>query len=232
MRHKLLAIFASIILLVAIVAATPSQKPGTSSVVPLEVHIEFTDSLGTPCAICPDGLGPYIDGQNGVSASFSQYGGLVVDFQSSTVALRTVSFTYNPAGTNSPPPQIPIVAPKTYTYKAFDPYTNLQDMPFGMSQCLGMTWNYTNGGSTTRTHGFRFNRGDLTQTAYAIFTCTAADGTGRCTTWEAEPKASACNPPANVSIARVRDSVTAHGKTTDTDYGLFRMPFKLTLIRK
>ena len=213
------------------VTAASGQKPGTSTPVSLEVHIESTDSLFTPCAICSDGLGPYVDGQSGVTARFGKYGDLVVDFQSSA-AIRTVNFTYNPAGNNSAPLAIPVVAPKTYTFKAFEPYVNLQDMPLGMSQCVGMTWNYTNGSNITRTHGFRFNRGDLTQTAYAVFTCTSADGTGSCTTWEAEPRGSACNPPANVSIARVRDSQTVHGKTTDTDYGLFSMSYKLTLIRR
>ena len=213
------------------VTAASSQKPGTSPPVSLEVQIEATDSLFTPCAICSDGLGPYVDGQDGVSAKFGKYGDLVVDFQSGA-PVRTVSFTYYPAGANSSPPAIPVVAPKTYTFRVFNPYVNLQDMSLGMSQCVGMTWNYTNGGSTTRTHGFRFNRGDLTQTAYALFTCTDADASGRCTTWEAEPKQTACNPAANASIARVRDSQTVHGKTTDTDYGLFQMPFKLTLTRQ
>jgi hypothetical protein len=213
------------------VTAASSQKPGTSLPVSLEVHIESTDSLLAPCAICSDSFGPYIDGQSGVSAKFGKYGDLVINFQNSG-AIRTVNFTYNPAGTNLPPPAIPVIAPKTYTYKAFDPYVNLQDMTLGMSQCVGMTWNYTDGGSTTRTHGFRFNQGNLTQTGYAVFTCTAADVDGRCTTWEAEPKESACNPPANVSIARVRDSVAVHGKTTNTDYGLFHMPYKMTLIRR
>lgn len=233
MRHKLLAFFASIVWLVAIASATTSQKPGTSTPVPLEVHLELTDSLGTTCAICPDGLGPYVDGQNGVSANFSKYGGLIVDFTSSTMALRTLNFNYNPAGSNSPPPAIPVMAPKTYTaLPSTTNAPNLQDMTLGMSQCLGMTWNHTNGGNTTRTHGFRFSGGDLTTTAYALFTCTAADGSGRCTIWEAEPKASACNPPATVSKARVKDNLTVRGKTVTTDYGLFDMPFKLTLIRK
>ena len=230
MKRNLLAFLATIIVAFLVVSPMAAQKPGTSPVIPLKVQIESLDSLGTACAICPDGLGQYVDGQDGVTASFSKYGGLIVDFGTAP-ALRSVSFIYNPA--EGAPPPMSLNGLTTYTgLPSTNNAPNLQDMTYGLSQCLGMTWNHNNGGNTARTHGFRFSGGVLTTTAYVMFTCTAADNTGRCTTWEAEPKASVCNPAENVSKARVKDTSTSRGKTTVIDYGLFDMPFKLTLMRK
>jgi hypothetical protein len=201
------------------------DKPGSSQGVVLRVTFEPV----TACGICSDGLGEYVDGVDGVSANFSKYGFLYVDFS----AARPVTFDYSYPGNPPPPPALPVVTPKITTYKAFDPFTNPQDMSFGMTQCLPLGWSYNNG-NTARNLGFEFGP-HVGGSSYAIITCTAAanpDNTGQCIQWSLEPKADGtCNPLA--SLAGVTDTVTGKGnKLTYYDRGLYTMPFKLTLRRK
>jgi len=215
------------ILLFACFLATAGygQKPGASQAVALRVAIEPVIA----CGICSDGLGEYVDGVDGVTANFSKYGFLSVVFS----AVRTVNFDYSYPGNPPPPPVLPVVAPKITTYKAFDPFTNPQDMSYGMTQCLPLGWSY-NYGNTARNLGFRFGP-NVGGSSYAIITCTAAanpDNTGQCIQWSIEPTADGtCNTLA--SLAGVTDTVTGRAnKLTYYDRGLYTMPFKLTLTRK
>ena len=224
------------------VTGASGQKPGTSAAVALRVTIEPTDSTATACKICGDGLGTntavyqnpneYVDGVDGVSASFTKYGWLSVAFQD-RATIRTVNFDYSFPGNPPPPPVLPVVSPKITTYKSFDPYTNLQDMPYGMTQCIGLGWSHTDGSNITRNHGFQFGP-HVSGSSYAIISCTAAanaDNTGQCVQWSVEPKVDgACN--AVPWIAGINDRITVRGKTTDYDRGLYRVPFKLTIKRK
>jgi|SRR5215813_6566484 len=198
--------------------------------VPLRVTVEAADSSATACRICSDGLGDYVDGVDGVTASFTKNGYLSVGFQTNAT-LRTVNFDYSFPGNPAPPPTLPVIGP-SITSQVY-PDFNLQDMAFGMTRCIGMGWGYGDGGNIFRNHAFRFgpNAGG---SSYAIATCTSAtnpDNTGPCVQWVIEPKVDGtCN--TTPSLAGVNDRVKSKGHTTDFGRGLYSMPFKLTISRK
>ena len=48
----------------------PAQRSGTSETVLLRVSFEPATTDAAACAVCGDGLGDYVDGVDGVSASF------------------------------------------------------------------------------------------------------------------------------------------------------------------
>jgi len=230
MRAKYLMLFAAPTLLLSMIGSLSfGQKPGTSNVVPLRVAVESADSTSTACRICADGLGEYIDGVDGVSASFTKSGWLSVAFQDRST-IRTVNFDYSFPGNPPPPPALPVVSPKIISSI---PAINLQDMSFGMTQCIGLGWGHTDGGNITRNHGFEFGP-HVTGSSYAIISCTAAanpDGSGQCVQWTVEPKVDGnCN--ATASVSGINDRIVSRGKSTDNDRGRYSMPFKLTLKKK
>ena len=230
MRAKYLILLAAPILLSMIGSLTLGQKPGTSNGVPLRVTIEKFDSSSTACKICSDGLGEYIDGVDGVSASFTKYGWLSIAFQD-RATIRTVNFDYSFLGNPDPPPALPVVAPKI---TSSIPANNLQDMSFGMSQCIGLGWSHTDGSNITRNHGFQFGP-HIGGSSYAIIKCTATanpDNSGQCVQWTVEPKVDGTCNPTTPSVAGINDRIVVKGKSTDYDRGQYTMPFKLTLVRK
>lgn len=227
-KFSLLLILSLVLIACFLTTSTPGQKPGTSPPVRLRMTIEASDSSGNACKICADPLGDYVDGVDGVSAAFGKYGFLVVTMHSPSS--RTVTFDYSFPGNPPPPPALPVVDPKITTYKAFDPFTNPQDMSYGMTQCMPFGWAYNNGAEIGRNIGFQFGP-NVGGSSYAIITCTAADNTGQCIQWNMEPKADGtCNPVA--SVAGITDTVSGKGnKSTSFNRGLYTMPFKLTLKR-
>ncbi|HJX92217.1 MAG TPA: hypothetical protein VJ372_17070 [Pyrinomonadaceae bacterium] len=230
MRTKYLILFAAPILLLSMIGSlTLGQKPGTSNVVPLRVTIEPTDSSSTACKICSDGLGEYIDGVDGVSASFTKSGWLSVAFQD-RATIRTVNFDYSLPSNPPPPPALPVVKP---TITSSIPTSSLQDMSYGMTQCIGLGWSHTDGSNITRNHGFQFGP-HVSGSSYAIIACTAAanpDNSGQCVQWTVEPKFDGtCN--ATPSVAGINDRIVVRGKASDNDRGRYSMPFKLTLTKK
>jgi hypothetical protein len=238
MRHKFFVFCAAlVVVLLALAPLTQGQKAGTSPAVPLRVTVEPMDSMSTPCRICGDGLGintaiyqnpnEYVDGIDGVSASFTKYGWLSISFQESA-SLRTVNFDYSLTGNPIPPPVLPIYSPKVTS--GVDPNTILQNMLIGTTHCIPLGWSYTDGSNITRNHGFQFGP-HVTGSSYAIINCAASDNTGQCIRWVVEPKVDGtCN--ANASVAGINDRIVTRGKATDYDRGRFTMPFKLTLLRK
>ena len=247
MKKVLLTVLGLTLCLSLAVSNSSAQKPGTSQPAPLKFIVEPTVRLvgsdPVSCKICGDGAGigaaysdpnEYIDGVDGVAASFNKYGYLTINFQDDGGSARTVSFDYSaPTPTTiQAVPSMPIVSPKVISFKVFDPYTNLQDMTLGQSQWIGVGWSFNNGGSASRNHGFQYGQ-QAGQTAYAVITCVETDGTGKCTTWELEPKEFLPNNPLErQDVAKVRDTTTVRGKATVTDYGHYYLPFKLTLVRK
>ena len=81
---------------------------------------------------------------------------------------------------------------------------------------------YTN---SERSSGFRYGRGILSNTSFVIVQRVDVN------TWVMQPSPqAACSATfLQDDVARIRDSVTVKGKTTDYDYGRYVMPFKLTL---
>lgn len=130
-----------------------AQRSGTSETVLLRVSFEPAMSDTTACAVCGDGLGEYIDGVDGVSASFSRYGHLGFHFRGGDASPRRVLFNYSDS---YPSPNHPAVVPpppssahsygELVTFKVFEPYTNLQDMRVGDApQCLMTGWTIDQG---------------------------------------------------------------------------------------
>jgi len=224
---KYLSVALSLLLFACLFVNTAASGQKFVPAVPLRVTIEATDSTATACRICNDGLGEYVDGVDGVTASLTKNGYLSIGFQS-RATLRTVNFDYFFPGNPSPPPVLPVVAPyvTSQVYQDF----NLQDMVLGATRCIGLGWGYTNGDNITRNHGFQFGP-HVGGSSYAIATCTAAASNGQCTQWTVEPRQDGvCN--TNPSVAGVNDRIAARGKATDNDRGLYKMPFKLTINRK
>lgn len=84
------------------------------------------------------------------------------------------------------------------------------------------------------------------RTSYAVVTCAEAGSSGECVKWEIEPKKHyldangqpvtiACNDDTGqiASVAGVYSvETTKKNKHVNTYYGLYRLPFKLTLTRR
>jgi len=101
-------------------------------------------------------------------------------------------------------------------------------MLVGQQQCLGLGWFVGEGTNSTHGSGFRYGRGDLSNTSFVVVTRMDIN------TWvmESGPQALCSSTFSQDSIARIRETITFHGKTTDYDYGRYFMPFKLTLTRQ
>src|SRR5258707_11284276 len=85
-----------------------AAKPNTVPEVPLVVTVEGFASDGSPCRICGDGLGDYVDGESGVSARLDQYGSLIINFDATASAgVLNLQFDYSdpldPLDTLAPP---------------------------------------------------------------------------------------------------------------------------------
>ena len=254
MKHTL-ALMLSIALALALALASLAQKPSTSSLVSLKVTIETANSSGIGCAVCSDNGTEYIDGQQGIAALFDKYGNFYFRFNKGTTA-RSILVNYaSPYLLPVPsPPDTPPFGNHTgefITFKAGDPYVNLQDMQAGNDhcQCVGTGWTLDTFAANNITWNNNFHRTGSAfhddRTSYAVVTCVEADGTGKCLRWEVEPKKTylnalgqpvtiACNNNTGQveSVASVVKVETAKNKQTSTNYGLYYLPFKLTLRKK
>ena len=193
------------------VTAKVNANAGTSALVPLRVTVEPMDSTSTNCRICGDGLGintaiyqnpnEYVDGIDGVSASFTKYGWLSISFQE-RASLRTVNFDYSSAGNPSALPVLPVYSPKVTS--GVDPNLILQDMSFGATNCIRLGWSYTDGSNITRNHGFQF--GHVTGSSYAIINCALQTILDNALGGSSSLKSTA---PVTPQARRLRESMTA-----------------------
>jgi hypothetical protein len=204
------------------VSASPfaASKPGTYSPVPLSVTIEGVQSdLLSPTRVTGDDS-PYVNGQGGTTANLDKYGNLIVSFG------RPVCFDYGGVG----------YAPSgcyNNSYISTVPKQSeggaLQNLTEGSSQCIQLNWQFRDGSNVLWRNGFHRDRDLPSQdgTSYAVVTRTGADE------WEVEPRAFSCllydNP---AGIARVFTHEFVRGTTVYTDYGLYSLPFRLTLTRQ
>jgi hypothetical protein len=218
-----------------------AQRPGTSETVSLKVSFEAAMSDATECAVCGDGLGEYVDGADGVSAYLSRYGHLQFYFHGGDASLRRVLFNYsefypsaNHPAVVPPPPSGPHSYGDFITFKVFEPYTNLQDMRVGDEpQCLMTGWTLDQG-SPIWENNYHRNGSPFFDplTSYVSATCVA-EASGKCTKWELEPNDSPCNSgavPTLVNVVKV--TKPKPNKVSYQDYGLWKLPFKVTLMRK
>ena len=218
-----------------------AQRPGTSETVSLKVSFEPAMSDAALCAVCADGLGEYIDGVDGVSASFSRYGHLGFYFHGGAASARRVLFNYsefypspNHPAVVPPPPSGPHSYGELVTFKVFDPYTNLQDMRVGDApQCLMTGWTIDQGSPIWEDNYHRNGSPFFDPlTSYVVATCVE-EASAKCTRWEIEPKDSPCNSgtvPTVVNVVKV--TKVKPNRQTYEDYGLWKLPFRLTLTRK
>jgi hypothetical protein len=234
-------------------AVSFADKPGSSASVALRVTLESYNSNGTLCQILPDSGGEYIDGVQGIVALFDKYGNFYYKFHKGSTS-RSVQINYSsPFLLPSPtPPDSPPFGAHTgefVTFKSADPYVNLQDMQVGNDkcQCLGTGWTLDTYENSNITWNNQFHRTGSAfhdnRTSYAVVTCVEADS--KCTKWEIEPKKTyldgmgqpvtiACNNTTGQveSVAAVVKVEAAKNKQTSINYGLYQLPFKLTLRKK
>ena len=214
-----------------------AQKASTTSEVLLAVTVsDRSDS--EDYRIESDGDGPYVDGQNGVSARLDQYGNLIVNFQSSRRGTRRVAFDYSCAYAGSPECGVaPIDPPSGLHDKSYistlcpdGPLitcTKIQSMLEGSSQCVQLNWQFIDAQGRLWRNGFQRTRDLPVQegTAYAVVSRTEPD------TWTVQPSAAACqgeNPP---NVARTFHVETLKSKWIYTHGEPYWLPFKLTLQR-
>lgn len=198
------------------------KKPGGGggqTPVALSVTIENTDSDINACDICSDGLGDYVDGQDGVSAQFDEWGNLIVSF-----GQRQVNFMFDnvdlPSGSHV----------SSYIATRFTPA--LQGLEDQQSVCAEMNWVFRD---ATDEYKLLFQRDgggsldDVNASAWAVVTRVGPD------TWSLEPRACDAPPDGRLSGEDYKAAIMSlpnRGKANVTSYGTEQMPFKLTLSRK
>jgi hypothetical protein len=201
-----------------------ASKPGTYLPVPLEVTI--ASDLGLK--ITGDSS-PYVNGQEGTTANFDKYGNLIVSFG------RPVCFDYGVSEVENPPPtgcynnSYISTLPKQPKQEGDGA---LQNLAKGSSQCVQLNWHFRDASNVLWRNGFHrdpFPPEPQPEASYAVVTRTDAD------TWEVEPRAFSCQeygPLDPAGMARVFTHESVRGKTVYTDYGLYSLPFRLTLTRQ
>ena len=223
----------------AFVAAIPvaAQKTPTAPEVPLAVTVSDRTST-EDYRIESDGLGAYVDAQNGVSARLDQYGNLIVNFQSGRRGTRRVSFDYSCAYANGPDCGVaPIDPPSGLQDRSYistlcpdDPAltcTKIQQMTEQTSQCVQLNWQFVDAQGRQWRNGFQRTRDLPVQegTAYALVSRTGAD------TWTVEPSAAACQGQNPANVARTFQVETLKSKWIYSHGEPYWLPFKLTLER-
>lgn len=226
---------------------TSGQKTGTPTVVPLKVTIQNYDSVGvfsrirSDCWNAPIPNCPYVDGLEGVAASFDKSGNLQITFQNSKTQIRLVYFDYGNPNTGDPsqvfmlPPPGAHVPPyptgfQNMAHVVTDPtgnapFTPLQDMSVGTVQCVGLAFTFQLNGKGWRNNFRKANNFPNTPLAsYGVVTRLDTN------TWEVEPKASSCNQ-GTATVSELND-IPLSGPGNLTNNGMYYMPFKLTLVRK
>ena len=202
-----------------------AAKPGTVPAVPLNVTVLPLDSAGNPCRICSDGLGPYMNGVNGVDASIDRYGNLIIDFGGVNQEVRNLRFDYSqPTGANSY--ATPPVQEDSYLSTITHPGGFIQSMVLGAQQCVQLQIAFVDGDALYHRNVFQRPPGG-NATSYLVVTRTDAD------TWEAEPKDAPCNTAATGGVPLVGRLLTAPNILGPfTDRGTFYLPFKMLLERQ
>jgi hypothetical protein len=235
-------------------SAQAQGKPGSTPGVALELTLLPVGDTGIVGDA--DGSVPYRHGQKGITVQFNSDGELIFRIDPK-VTTRRVCFKYPepyealPAGAQAPPSgpyggwvchadatsllTTVAVSRDSTVMPAFVPLQNLTlDRPV---ECVQLQWGYTDASKTFWSHNYHRPQSavtiDVTETAYGVVTCTAADGTGRCAMWEVEPRVGSgglqCGAEGGIDgLARLIDR-PARGDRNDS--GLYVLPFKVILKR-
>lgn len=236
---KIVKAVIGVLALLTTVSPLTAQKGGGGSDVRLRVSIADR-SATKEYRVESDGMGDYVDGQQGVSARLDRYGNLIVNFQADLkTGRRQVHFDYscttNVTCGSSPdePPTgfqdrayISTVCPEVGTgFPCTSP--KIQEMAVGAEQCVQLNWEFTDVFGQSWRNGFHRNRDLPNQegTAYGVVTRAGADS------WTVEPHAASCQGDNIPGIARTFRIETVRSKIVYHDLGTFWLPFKLTLTR-
>jgi hypothetical protein len=190
-------------------------------VVYLSVVIEDLEPDAPPAGITGDGQ-PYDHGAaDGTTASLDRYGNLIVSFG------RPVTFDYSDlleglGGAPSGSYDGSYIS--TVPQQAGD--GALQNLAENASQCIQLNWQFRDAANVLWRNGFHRDRDlpDQGGTSYAVVTRTTPES------WEVEPLPGWCGGYLNPDrVASVWTHLMAKGKNVYTDYGKYRLPFRLTL---
>ena len=204
------------------------KRPNTYPAVPLVVTAQAVDSDSSPCKICGDGLGQYIDGVDGVGASIDQYGNLIINFDTAQTPFRKLNFDYSnpvdPSNAFRPPASL-----NSYLSTVPGPdNVPIQNMTVGAEQCVQLGITFTDNDKKETQYRNSFHRNltnfDSSQASYGVVTRISD------TEWELEPKAAGCN----TGTPTVGELITTPsvGRFEFTDRGAFYLPFKMSLSAK
>lgn len=234
---KLTTILAALAICFAITISTSAQK---TTLIPVDVVIDNT--VSTSSGVQPDGSNPdgtpipYRHAVNSVQANVNDW----FVFNSGT---REVKFIYgirldlpiNPNQLSLEPDAQSGTTVKTFPIDS-NTFIPMRSMAIGTSQCMGLGWGGVAGdvAGSSRSIGYHFARGDLSNTAYVTVSRLADNNGKKVWTLESVNQANCGgnSDTTNDHAARVFDSKTVKGKTTDYHYGRYYMPFKLTLTQR
>jgi len=177
-----------------------------------------------------DGAGAYVDGEEGVVARLTEFGGLLLDFQVAG-SPRRVFFDYSdpvdPANTFLPPLE-PVVA-SNLRMSFTDANIPLQLMTVGTGQCIALGTSFdlnTADKASFRNHyqrpGSPF---DVSATSSALVTRIDA------ATWEVETGSQSCNV-SGYAVALLVEVRTTRRSSVSVDRGTYHLPFRLVLRTK
>lgn len=209
---RFLAVLTFILTVAAVVFARPNKGPAA---VNLDVTID--DSVSVAAGIRSDGSGPYVNGVNGVQASFLSTG--VLSFKSGT---RQVTALYSTAV--EPLTALPLS--DTFSNSTILTFVKsgfyLQTMAVGETRCEGLIIGMPFSTDYTRFIGYRAGHGVLTNLAYILVSHPTVD------TWVMDSQDGGCS--ANDNTARINDAKNK-GKADEITHGRYFMPFRMTLTR-
>jgi hypothetical protein len=234
-------------------AAKPNSYPTVSLKVTVNTSQQFDPLSGTATAVVPDSGGQYIDGQNGVCASFNSLGDLIVDFDCNNVSLpRQLGLNF-PAPLAPPTGGTDVCTPPIAISPSNPPHTNhlgTSKATDKLTAAFQAMANYDGTASTTYYIQIFIatQLSDTSQTAYrlnyhgtfwSMFPDAALASYAQVrrmsnTQWVVEPVTQSGltgigNPP-NVAML-VWETSTKHTSTT-TECGFYQVPFSFTLDQK
>lgn len=168
MISNILRFATSVLLLTVCLSTAYSQKPGTTTPVPLiatfrdagDVNCDVTVDPNCADRIRSDNGNPYTDGVAGVAANFDQYGNLIINFQTGSTPQRYVYYDFRsplkPYG-HTPPTQANQASAYMATLQVINTpsYTLIQNMTLGQEQCLRLVMTFTLGGKEWRANFHR-----------------------------------------------------------------------------
>lgn len=207
-----------------------AQKFAKYSPVSLDVVIESSDSFGGACGICSDEGGAYLDGIDGVTAEFDQYGNLIIDFLAgrSQTPFRKIQYDFRQPYADGAVDRGVVAPDDNYMSTVHAPQTPMQLMGPGSTQCAGGIVTYTLDDAKRTQFRVYFQRPlapfDMSMTSGLLVTRVDEN------TWTVETKNAGCADPSP-GVGRLIETPTK-GAFDYSNRGLYQMPLNMTLTRR